>query len=130
MNTSVIRAAIGELQQCSTSAHELARSLSLFLQGGGAVEASPATPEAVVATGRRPQAPTPEAGAAKPKAAAGSYDDPAVRLVAAHPGLLLTEIVKKLKAEVGTMHGVLRRLVAQGRIVREGGGYHPAEVAE
>ena len=87
----------------------------------------------------RTGAPTPKAAPPAPEPApapepepaeeqtAGQHDQRIIQQVTATPGLGLTEISKRLGVHTSTMCRLLRRLVSEKRLARQGGSYFPAE---
>ncbi len=49
-----------------------------------------------------------------------------IKMIAANPGMLLTDLEKNLYMDAAELHGILKRLVASGRITFTDGAYHIA----
>jgi hypothetical protein len=53
----------------------------------------------------------------------------AFELVASQPGITIPQIAESLKIEPNYLYRVMPRLVAEGKIMRDGQGWHPAQSA-
>jgi hypothetical protein len=59
------------------------------------------------------------------KIAKGSLDAPFIRHITAHPGMRCPELARVFGTTADNLSHLLKRLLREKRIVREGGGFHP-----
>ncbi len=85
---------------------------------GGAVKRGPGRPRGT-APRRRPGRPRGRRGGA-------TRATQALDLVRSQPGITIPQIAESLKIEPNYLYRVMPKLVAEGKITRDGQGWHPA----
>jgi hypothetical protein len=112
---------------------KLEAARSALLGGGGgarsvARSASAGTTRRARTTRTRAARSGPRRGPGRPRGRRGGNTraNQALELVAGQPGITIPEIATKMGIEPNYLYRVMPRLVTEGRVRREGQGWHPA----
>ena len=86
----------------------------------------PASDGTAEAPARRATRRTAPAAASTPRRRSGTRADQALQLVSDKPGITIPELAKAMKIQPNYLYRVLPQLASDGRVKREGQGWHPA----
>jgi hypothetical protein len=95
-----------------------------LLGGSGRVAAAKAQPARASAKAPRPRAGRP--GRPRGRRAGNTRAAQALELVRKQPGVTIPEIATTMGIEPNYLYRVMPRLISEGRVKREGQGWHPA----
>lgn len=124
----------GRISELRAELAKLEAARSALLGGGGGARSSGRSP-AAGATIRRLRSTRPSAsrtgarrGPGRPRGRRGGNTraNQALELVAGQPGITIPEIATKMGIEPNYLYRVMPKLVTEGRVRRDGQGWHPA----